>query len=150
MESSVSDLFRVFKKHLAGMICSKHHCEASCHLLTMDIWHCFLLCWNTKFGAIFGPVVRLSVVTMWRSNTYRLLPMCHVYLEVRIKLSAWRCLLPYFLILRIHYSSNPHTLTISELCNFLRLAYKTKGWVLSHCCQKMYFCCFFYSEVKTR
>lgn len=39
----------------------------------------------------------MSVVTTWNSDVYRVLPMCHVYIEVGTKFSACECLLPYFL-----------------------------------------------------
>jgi len=33
---------------------------------------------------------------MWKSGVYHLLPMCHVYIEVKIKLSASECCYPIF------------------------------------------------------
>jgi len=37
------------------------------------------------------------MVTNWRSDVYRLFPMCHVYIKIRTKFSASECLLPNFL-----------------------------------------------------
>ena len=34
-----------------------------------------------------------QAVSTWKSDVYHLLPMCHVYIEVRIKVSAPECLL---------------------------------------------------------
>jgi len=33
---------------------------------------------------------------MWRSDTYCLLPMCHLYIKMSLKFLASECLLPYF------------------------------------------------------
>jgi len=38
----------------------------------------------------------MSMVAIWRSDVYHLLPTCHVYIKVRIKFPASDCLLPLF------------------------------------------------------
>ena len=48
----------------------------------------------------------MLVVTVWRFDVYYLLPMCHVYMKVRMKLSASESLLPYFLKLLISWGTH--------------------------------------------
>lgn len=50
----------------------------------------------------FVQVLKISVVTTAESGVYRLLPMCHVYIKVRIKFLVSECLLPYFQKLIVH------------------------------------------------
>jgi len=51
----------------------------------------------------------MSVVTLWRFDVYYLLLMCHIYMKVRMKLSASESLLPYFLKLLVSWDTPWHS-----------------------------------------
>jgi hypothetical protein len=75
------------------VICSRHWCEENCHFLDTVIYFFYSIIqalvtqWNKCFS-VSGDNAEADV--------YHLLTMCHVYMEVRINLSASESLLPHF------------------------------------------------------
>jgi len=55
----------------------------------------------------------MSVVTAWWFGVCHLLPLCHMYLEVRMKFLVSDCLLPYFC--RLPYILIEATAELSKL-----------------------------------
>ena len=72
------------------LICFQCQYEASYHLVT-HAWQRFFLCWDTNFGTTVGQMLKLSIVTTWKSDVYHLLWTCHIYNQMRIKFLAYIC-----------------------------------------------------------
>ena len=70
------------------LICCRCQYEASCHLVT-HAWQRFFLCCDTSFGTTVGQMVKLSMVTAWKSDVYHLLRACRICSEMRIKILAY-------------------------------------------------------------
>lgn len=66
--------------------------------------HDFFRIWQQALVPPWEKCLNVSVDT-WMSDTYLMLPKCHVYNEVRMKFLASVCLLAYFLKLRLTWSS---------------------------------------------
>jgi hypothetical protein len=60
--------------------------KASCYFLVTHTWHQFLQCWDTSL-CHGGTDVWVTVVTKPRSDVYHLLPLCHIYTEVKVDFS---------------------------------------------------------------
>jgi hypothetical protein len=96
LASSYFHLFGPLQKHLAGKRfatdASRNRMSPSGyrHLTPISSMPGCKPCHNGTNGW-------MSLVSMWISDDYHTLPMCHVYTEVWTNFLASKCLLPYFL-----------------------------------------------------
>jgi hypothetical protein len=57
------------------------------------------------------------MMTTWKSDVYHLLPMCHIYVEVRIKILTSECWLPYFEIFLVIKNRVMYQICCHGVCN---------------------------------
>jgi hypothetical protein len=74
---------------------NRHWRETSCHLAKCT-WHHSLLCWDKSPGSMLGQVTEYQWWLWWDLMCIICLPLCCVYVEVGVKLSASQCLLLIF------------------------------------------------------
>ena len=108
---------------LAGDLC---HADIKQALISrLQTPDTFLPYWDISLGATVEQMLKCHWC-LWRSDVYRMLPMCHVYIEGSMKFSASEFWLPNFLTLLINHinKKTKHYLTYEDLMSSSRRSYE--------------------------
>jgi hypothetical protein len=76
MDPTDSHVLNPIRSSWLAMICDRCQHEISCHILTTDSWHQFLLCPDTSLGPQWDRCLNFIGSYM---VVYHLLAMCHLY-----------------------------------------------------------------------